>query len=95
MRRVAHEIDADAADARVCQWIRDQATATTIARDTDASVAVDAEWVAVAMDGKVIRNTITPGGGEGSEIKLFSALLHERETNGRRARERRQSKMLQ
>lgn len=33
--------------------------------------------VAVAMDGKVIRNTIAPGGREGSEIKLFSALLHE------------------
>lgn len=31
----------------------------------------------MAMDGKVIRNTIAPGGAAGSEIKLFSALLHE------------------
>jgi len=33
--------------------------------------------VAVAMDGKVVRNTIAPGGGEGGEIKLFSALRHD------------------
>jgi predicted transposase YbfD/YdcC len=34
-------------------------------------------FVAVAMDGKVVRNTIAPGGGEGGEIKLFSALRHD------------------
>jgi predicted transposase YbfD/YdcC len=59
MRKLAHAIDADAADARVCRWLRDTAL------------------VAVAMDGKVVRNTIAPGGSEGGEIKLFSALRHD------------------
>lgn len=43
----------------------------------DVVGAGDTLLVAVAMDGKVICNTIAPGGTEGSEIKLFSALLHE------------------
>lgn len=81
MRRLAHEIDADAADAQVCQWMRQQAAATVIARQADitasADFPADSGLVAVAMDGKVVRNTIAPGGAEGSEIKLFSALLHE------------------
>jgi predicted transposase YbfD/YdcC len=78
MRRLAHDIDADAADARVCRWMREQATAATFARRAEGGgEAVDAGLVAVAMDGKVVRNTIAPGGAEGGEIKLFSALLHE------------------
>jgi predicted transposase YbfD/YdcC len=82
MRRLAHDIDADAADARVCRWMREQATAVAFARHTseapDADVdAGDSGLVGVAMDGKVVRNTIAPGGAEGGEIKLFSALLHE------------------
>jgi hypothetical protein len=82
MRRLAHDIDADAADARVCQWIREQATAAAFARHaseaSDADVdSGDSGLVGVAMDGKVVRNTIAPGGAEGGEIKLFSALLHE------------------
>ena len=80
MRRIAHDIDANAADQRVCAWMHTEATAAAIAGSTgdagDADGAVR-ELVAVAMDGKVIRNTIAPGGPEGSEIKLFSALLHE------------------
>ena len=78
MRRLAHDIDADAADARVCAWIHAEATAAAIARSTgDTDGGAVGKLVAVAMDGKVIRNTIAPGGREGSEIKLFSALLHE------------------
>jgi predicted transposase YbfD/YdcC len=82
IRRVAHGIDADATDARVCRWLREQATVAAIARRAGGvggvgGVGADAGLVAVAMDGKVVRNTIAPGGGEGTEIKLFSALLHE------------------
>ena len=79
IRRVAHGIDADATDARVCRWMREQATVAAIARRAGgaAGVVADSGLVAVAMDGKVVRNTIAPGGAEGSEIKLFSALLHE------------------
>lgn len=78
MRRIAHAINADAADERVCRWLREQAQAAAIARTAqDATGPEGAALVAVAMDGKVIRNTIAPGGAEGSEIKLFSALLHE------------------
>jgi predicted transposase YbfD/YdcC len=28
------------------------------------------------MDGKTVRNTVAPGAAEGSEVKLFSAMLH-------------------
>lgn len=82
MRRVAHDIDADAADRRVCQWMHEQAHekggAAVIGREVGGRGDAEAgELVAVAMDGKVIRNTIAPGGAEGGEIKLFSALLHE------------------
>jgi predicted transposase YbfD/YdcC len=78
IRRVAHGIDANATDARVCQWIREQSTVAAIARRAgDAGEVAGSGLVAVAMDGKVVRNTIAPGGAEGSEIKLFSALLHE------------------
>jgi hypothetical protein len=78
MRRIAHGIDADAADERVCRWLREHALTAAIARIAqDATGPEDTTLVAVAMDGKVIRNTIAPGGAEGSEIKLFSALLHE------------------
>lgn len=77
-RRIAHDIDADAADAQVCAWMHAEAMAAAIANGA-GGVGEDSaqELVAVAMDGKVIRNTIAPGGSEGSEIKLFSALLHE------------------
>lgn len=71
LRRIAHVIDADAADQQICAWLRTQAIAN------EAAAEATGTRVAVAMDGKVIRNTIAPGGPEGSEIKLFSALLHQ------------------
>jgi predicted transposase YbfD/YdcC len=74
IRRIAHGIDADAADERVSAWLRAEAMAAAIADDADHE-APD-ELIAVAMDGKTLRNTIEPGGAEGSEIKLFSALTH-------------------
>jgi predicted transposase YbfD/YdcC len=74
LRRIAHGIDADRADERVCRWMSDQASALALVRAADPR---ETRLVAVAMDGKVIRNTIPPDGAEGSEIKLFSALLHE------------------
>lgn len=74
IRRVAHGIDADAADRRVSAWLRTEALASAIARDATGEQA--GTLTAVAMDGKTIRNTIAPGGAEGSEIKLFSALTH-------------------
>jgi predicted transposase YbfD/YdcC len=88
IRRMAHDIDADAADERVCAWLHAEALAAAIAArassddaENDDAGGVGGEGVealvAVAMDGKVIRNTIAPGGAEGGEIKLFSALLHE------------------
>jgi hypothetical protein len=33
MRKLAHAIDADAADARVCRWLRERAQAAVIARN--------------------------------------------------------------
>lgn len=72
IRRVAHEIDADAADAQVCRWLREQAAAAALARGADG----DQGLVGVAVDGKTVRNTVAPGGPEGSEVKLFSAMLH-------------------
>jgi predicted transposase YbfD/YdcC len=81
MRRVAHGIDADAADAQVCAWLHAEARATAIANGAGRDTARDTggELVAVAMDGKTIRNTMGPDSapGDGGEIRLFSALLHE------------------
>ena len=74
MRRMAHDIDADAADRRVGTWLHTQARVAATGADRGGPAG---ELIAVAMDGKVIRNTIAPGGPAGSEIKLFSALLHE------------------
>jgi predicted transposase YbfD/YdcC len=76
MRRMAHDIDADAADRRVGAWLHAQATAAAIGGSEGTPRRVE-DLVAVAMDGKVIRNTIAPTGAAGSEIKLFSALLHD------------------
>jgi predicted transposase YbfD/YdcC len=77
MRRMAHDIDADEADRRVCAWMHAEAMAAAVADATvGAGGHVAGKLVGVAMDGKVIRNTIAPGHPEGSEIKLFSALLH-------------------
>jgi predicted transposase YbfD/YdcC len=76
IRRVAHDIDADAADEQVCRWLREQAAAAALARGVDAAEGDDHGLVGVAMDGKTVRNTVAPGDPEGSEVKLFSAMLH-------------------
>jgi predicted transposase YbfD/YdcC len=76
IRRVAHDIDADAADEQVCRWLREQAAAAALARGVDAAQGDDHGLVGVAMDGKTVRNTVAPGDPEGSEVKLFSAMLH-------------------
>ncbi|WP_190814853.1 ISAs1 family transposase [Saccharopolyspora pogona] len=79
IRRVAHDIDADAADEQVCRWLREQAAAAALARGVDVAGGDDhgpEGLVGVAMDGKTLRNTVAPGDPEGSEVKLFSAMLH-------------------
>jgi predicted transposase YbfD/YdcC len=76
IRRVAHDIDADAADEQVCRWLREQAAAAALARGVDAPQGDDHGLVGVAMDGKTVRNTVAPGDPEGSEVKPFSAMLH-------------------
>jgi predicted transposase YbfD/YdcC len=75
MRRMAHAIDADDADRRLCSWIHQLTLAQQAARDV-GNVDAQENLVPLAIDGKVIRDTIAPGRREGSEIKLFSALLH-------------------
>lgn len=74
MRRMAHDIDADAADRRVGVWLHAETTAAALVHGRGRVVG---DLVGIAMDGKTIRNSICPGGGPGSEIKLFSALLHD------------------
>lgn len=76
IRRVAHDIDADAADEQVCRWMREHAAAATLARAAGAGEGGDHGLIGVAMDGKTVRNTVAPGDPEGSEVKLFSAMLH-------------------
>lgn len=71
--RIAHAVDADAADQRVSAWLRAEAMAAAIAGDANRQVPEG--LIAVAMDGKTVRNTCPPG-TEGTEIKLFSALTH-------------------
>ena len=79
MRRIAHDIDADAADQRICEWLRAEAMAEAIADHARGAGHGDggarAGLVAVATDGKTIRNTGRPG-VDGEEIRLFSALTH-------------------
>ncbi len=85
MRRIAHSVDADAADRRVGAWLNAHATASRTASAPTAASDMAPEMVpglggalvGIAMDGKTIRNTIAPGGAPGGEIKLFSALLHQ------------------
>jgi predicted transposase YbfD/YdcC len=76
IRRVAHDIDADAADEQVCRWMREHAAVATLARTAGAGEGGDHGLTGVAMDGKTVRNTVAPGDPEGSEVKLFSAMLH-------------------
>jgi predicted transposase YbfD/YdcC len=76
IRRIAHEIDADAADEQVGRWLREQAAAAALARSASAAEGDDHGLIGVAMDGKTVRNTVATGDPEGSEVKLFSAMLH-------------------
>jgi predicted transposase YbfD/YdcC len=76
IRRIAHEIDAAAADELVCRWLRGQAAAAALARSASAAEGDNHGLIGVAMDGKTVRNTVAPGDPEGSEVKLFSAMLH-------------------
>lgn len=76
IRRVVHDIDADAADEQVCRWLREQVQAAAIAAGAGTGDAGERGLSGVAMDGKTVRNTVAPGGGEGGEVKLFSAMLH-------------------
>ncbi|WP_285510010.1 transposase family protein, partial [Actinokineospora sp. NBRC 105648] len=64
MRRIAHEVDADDADERVCAWFRAEAMTRAVAGRVGRRVP--GTMVAVAMDGKTIRNSARPGieGGE-------------------------------
>lgn len=75
IRRIAHDIDADAADERVCAWLRRRAAVPAVTDDETGPDADGERLVAVAMDGKTVRNTAAPG-DEGGEVKLFSAMLH-------------------
>jgi hypothetical protein len=63
---VVEDIDVDAADLLVCQWISNRA------RHGDA--AADGLW-GLAMDGKVVRRS--GAGDPGDNVKLFSAMLHD------------------
>jgi predicted transposase YbfD/YdcC len=76
IRRIAHGIDADAADERVCRWMREQAKAAAIAASSTTTGAGEHGLIGVAVDGKVVRNTVSPGDPEGSEVRLFSAMPH-------------------
>lgn len=71
LRRVVEDIDADAADLLVCQWIARRAQPrpdTPGDRDTHPRRGL-------AMDGKTVRRS-GAGDPEGN-VKLFSAMLHE------------------
>ena len=71
--RIAHALDANAADQQVSAWLRAEAMAAAIAGNTGHPTPEG--LIAVAMDGKTVRNTCQPG-TEGTEITLFSALTH-------------------
>jgi hypothetical protein len=69
LRRVVEDIDADAADLLVCQWVADRARRG----HSDGDPATDRLW-GLAMDGTVVRRS--GAGDPGDNVKLFSAMLH-------------------
>jgi predicted transposase YbfD/YdcC len=69
LRRVVEDIDVDAADLLVCQWVADRARRG----HSDGDAATDGLW-GLAMDGKVVRRS--GAGDPGDNVKLFSAMLH-------------------
>jgi predicted transposase YbfD/YdcC len=71
LRRVVEDIDTDAADLLVCQWVAARARRPP---DTDSERPAD-ERHGIAMDGKVVRRS---GAGDPDvNVKLFSAMLHD------------------
>lgn len=81
IRRLSCAIDAAATDTLVCGWLgrcvaaaRAAAAAGEVGQDRPLPEGVD--WLdGLAIDGKTIRNSATPGGG--IDVRLFSALLHQ------------------
>jgi predicted transposase YbfD/YdcC len=72
LRRVVENIDTDAADLLVCQWIAARARRPP---DTDSEQPADRRRHGIAMDGKVVRRS---GAGDSERnVKLFSAMLHD------------------
>jgi predicted transposase YbfD/YdcC len=71
LRRVVEDIDVNAADLLVCQWVADRARRGD--SDGDVDTATDGLW-GLAMDGKVVRRS--GAGDPGDNVKLFSAMLH-------------------
>ncbi len=69
LRRVVEDIDVDAADVLVCQWVAGRARRG----DGVGDAATDGLW-GLAMDGKVVRRS--GAGDPGDNVKLFSAMLH-------------------
>jgi predicted transposase YbfD/YdcC len=72
LRRVTEDIDVDAADLLVCQWIAERARRVDGA-DDDVVVAAG-RW-GLAMDGKTVRRS--GAGNPDGNVKLFSAMLHD------------------
>lgn len=68
LRRVTEDIDVDAADLLVCQWIAERA------RRADDDDDADGRW-GLAMDGKTVRRS--GAGNPDANVKLFSAMLHD------------------
>jgi hypothetical protein len=73
LRRVVEDIDTDAADLLVCQWIAQRARPRR-AGDSDGDGPVHASH-GLAMDGKTVRRS--GAGNPDANVKLFSAMLHE------------------
>jgi predicted transposase YbfD/YdcC len=67
LRRVTEDIDVDAADRLVCQWIAGRIT-------PNADDEESGRW-GLAMDGKVVRRS--GAGNPQGNVKLFSAMRHE------------------
>jgi hypothetical protein len=70
LRRVVEDIDADAADLLVCQWIANRAQPQPCSGGGAADMRRG-----LAMDGKTVRRS-GAGDPEGN-VKLFSAMLHD------------------
>jgi predicted transposase YbfD/YdcC len=70
LRRVTEDIDVDAADLLVCQWI-----AGRIKPNADDDGGQESKRWGLAMDGKVVRRS--GAGDPDSNVKLFSAMRHE------------------